>query len=285
MPVLLVLAEDGKGETSHRYQLACDALGLSSNELDVHFWCRPGMESTIAAIDDQGGIRPGSFARPLSRAIKSLGRPCFVVLDTVVDVALLNENARVPVNILAKKVLHSLCIRSGATVLVTAHPSKASLDSGAFYAGSTAWNNSFRSRLVLKMDEHDKTKRTLSLAKTNYSKEQDIDLYMQEGLLVPRNAASALANAEQELGAVRDLMFELIDRGIYVVRGNGSGQKPQDLVDRLRERGISVTRRRVLEHLATLEFRGELRYQGADKNERGRRAGFVKGPLADGGIA
>jgi len=55
----------------------------------------------------------------------------------------------------------------------------------------------------------------------------DIDLYMQGGLLVPRNAASALANAERELSAVRDLMFELIDRGIYVVRGNGSGQNPR----------------------------------------------------------
>ena len=77
-------------------------------------------------------------------------------------------------------------------------------------------------------------------------------------------------------------MFELIDRGIYVVRGNGSGQKPQDLVDRLRERGISVTRRRVLEHLATLEFKSVLSYRGADNKIRGSRAGFVKGPMADG---
>jgi len=133
------------------------------------------------------------------------------------------------------------------------------------------------------MDKNDKEKRTLILAKSNYSAADDIDLYMQGGLLVPRNAASALANAERELSAVRDLMFELIDRGIYVVRGNGSGQKPQDLVDRLRERGISVTRRRVFEHLATLK--GVLRYQSADKNVRGLRAGFVKGPLADGAMA
>jgi len=205
------------------------------------------------------------------------------VLDTVVDVAVLDENARVPVNALAKKVLGQLCRNSGATILVTAHPSKASLESGAYYTpdrprgmAPTAAGWCCRWTKMTRKSEPWPWRNPITAA-------DDIDLYMQGGLLVPRNAASALANAERELSAVRDLMFELIDRGIYVVRGNGSGQKPQDLVDRLRERGISVTRRRVLEHLATLK--GVLRYQSADKNVRGLRAGFVKGPLADGAMA
>ena len=158
MPVLLVLAEDDNGETRHRYQLACDALGLSPDDLDIHFWCRPGLDSTIVAIDDHGGIEPGSFAIPLSRAIKRLG-PCLVIFDTVVDIAILDENARVPVNTLAKKILGQLCRRTGATVLVTAHPSKASVESGAYYAGSTAWNGAYRSRMVLKVDAQDPAKR------------------------------------------------------------------------------------------------------------------------------
>ena len=37
------------------------------------------------------------------------------------------------------------------------------------------------------MDKNDKEKRTLILAKSNYSAADDIDLYMQGGLLVPRN--------------------------------------------------------------------------------------------------
>ena len=281
MPVLLVLAEDDNGETKHRYQLACDDLGLSPYDLDIRFWCRPGLDSTVVAIDEHGGFVLERFARPLMRVINDLG-PCLVVLDTVVDVAVLDENARVPVNTLAKKVLGQLCRNSGATILVTAHPSKASLETGAYYAGSTAWNGAYRSRLVLQMDKNDKEKRTLVLAKSNYSAADDIDLYMQDGLLVSRNAVSAIVNTERELTAVRDLMFELIDRGIYVVRGNGSGQKPSDLVNRLRERGVRVTARRVLEHLAALEFKGVLSYRGADKNIRGCRAGFVKGPMADG---
>ena len=102
MPVLLVLAEDDNGETRHRYQLACDALGLSPNELDIHFWCRPGLDSTIVAIDELGGFVLERFARPLMRVIKELGS-CLVIFDTVVDIAVLDENARVPVNTLAKR--------------------------------------------------------------------------------------------------------------------------------------------------------------------------------------
>ena len=167
-------------------------------------------------------------------------------------------------------------------MLVTAHPSKASVESGAYYAGSTAWNGAYRSRMVLKVDAQDPAKRLLVLAKSNYSVAEDIDLYMQDGLLVPKNAPSAILGAEREITAVRDLMFALIDQGTQVVRSNGNGLKPRDLVAPLKERGIRATPRKVSEHLATLELKGVLRYQGADKNVRGARAGFVKGPLADG---
>ena len=60
------------------------------------------MDSTIVAIDELGGFVLERFARPLMRVIKELGT-CLVVLDTVVDVAVLDENARVPVNAHAKK--------------------------------------------------------------------------------------------------------------------------------------------------------------------------------------
>ena len=194
--------------------------------------------------------------------------------------AILDENARVPVNTLAKKILGQLCRRTRATVLVTAHPSKASVESGAYYAGSTAWNGAYRSRMVLKVDPQDPAKRTLVLAKSNYSAAEDIDLFMQDGLLIPKNAPSAILGAERELTAVRDLMFLLIERGTQVVRSNGNGLKPRDRVAPLTERGVRVTPRRVLEHLATPELQGALRYLGADKNVRGARAGFVKGPSA-----
>jgi putative flippase GtrA len=108
-----------------------------------------------------------------------------------------------------------------------------------------------------------------------------IDVYMQDGLLVRTNATSPTVGPERELAAVRDLLFQLIDRGTPVVRSKGSGIKPRYLADELKRRGVRVTARRVTEHLATLELRGVLRYQGAKKNVRGVRAGFVKGPLAE----
>jgi hypothetical protein len=88
------------------------------------------------------------------------------------------RNQRLPVNALAKKVFGMICRQTGSSMLVTAHPSKARMQNGTFYAGSTAWNGVYRSRLVLRADQDEPDKRILSLAKANYSSAEDIELYM-----------------------------------------------------------------------------------------------------------
>jgi putative flippase GtrA len=104
-----------------------------------------------------------------------------------------------------------------------------------------------------------------------------IDLYMQDGLRVRANAALPTVKDEHELAAVRDLMFELIDSGTPVVRS-----KPRDLANELKRRGVGVTARRVTKHLATLQLRGVLSYQGAETNAPEGRAGFIRGPMTKG---
>ena len=209
MPALLVLAEDDYGETKHRLHKACHALEIDFDDLAVHVWCRAGKDSTIAIIDEQGRIEPGPFGTRLLEQVYAIG-PCLVVLDTVVDLALLDENLRIPVNTLAKRVLGLFCKLTRSTMLVTAHPSKAIMQSGAFYAGSTAWNGAYRSRMVLKADENDADKRILNLAKANYSSSDDIELFMHDGMLVSWNSGSCsdLANCARD--AVRDTVLRLL---------------------------------------------------------------------------
>ena len=78
--------------------------------------------------------------------LAEIGQPVFLVLDTVSDIAALDETKRLAVNTFCKQVLGSLCRDYGATVAVNAHPSKAAMADGSGYAGSTAWNNSVRNR-------------------------------------------------------------------------------------------------------------------------------------------
>ena len=51
--------------------------------------------------------------------------------------------------------LHAVAIETGAAVLLLAHPSLAGINSGSGLSGSTAWNNSVRSRLYLRKPGND----------------------------------------------------------------------------------------------------------------------------------
>ena len=129
----------------------CKHFGVALDKLPLRIWCRPGESSFIATISDEGREHPGDFYQALVAQLAEFG-PCLLVTDTVTDVAELNENKRPPVNTLCKRVLGRLCQHYGVTLLVTAHPSKAAMNDGSNYSGSTAWNNAVRivSRSFLK---------------------------------------------------------------------------------------------------------------------------------------
>lgn len=78
-----------------------------------------------------------------------------------------------------------------------------------------------------------------------------------------------------ERAAVLTAALELIDKGIGLVRGNGSGQKPKDLAKVLRERGLRIEASAVLVHLNALQREGTLVYVDANKNSRAK-AGFQR---------
>jgi RecA-family ATPase len=193
MPVLAVLCEDKKGEL-HRRQNAInhylDCAGDPGLE-QFHLWPRVGFENYLVEYDKNGNARLTPFDQRLLDQVKGLGPgPKLVILDTLADLFGGNEIERRTVNHFIKRILGRLSKDHGATVMLLAHPSRAGVNDGSGFSGSTAWNNAVRNRLYLskvneKNDDDDNDERVLTRKKSNYAKAGDnekIDLYWNAGV-------------------------------------------------------------------------------------------------------
>jgi hypothetical protein len=272
-PVLIVLAEDDNGETKARLEAICAQAGASLADLPITLWCLPGWDLTLARIENDGTSKPGPFLERLKAELARIGS-CLLILDTVSDFAALDETKRLPVNTLCKVTLAGLC-RDGTTVLVNAHPSKTAMADGSGYAGSTAWNNAVRNRLELERPDAKHGRRVLKVAKANYGGEAQLELYQLGLTFMP--LADAEAGEEAEQAEVLAAALDMIDRGIRIVRGNGSGQRADDVAKEVRQRfGRTVSPARVKDLLNAFEREGKLAYVAGGNAKRGQRAGFAR---------
>jgi RecA-family ATPase len=101
-------------------------------------------------------------------------KPSLLVLDTLADIYGGDEVVRHQVRQFIG-MLRRLCLRHRCTIIVLAHPSLSGMDKGT--SGSTAWNNSVRSRLFLSRvcdpstgEEDDEDARVLRVGKSNYGR-------------------------------------------------------------------------------------------------------------------
>jgi len=122
--------------------------------------------------------------------------PRLIVLDASADVFAINENSRPQVR-QAVALLRKLAIRTGSAVTLLAHPSLQGIASGSGYSGSTAWNNSVRSRLYLSRPKSDDGGeaapdiRTLGLMKANYAPSgSEFRLLLRGGAFTNEDAAA-----------------------------------------------------------------------------------------------
>ena len=287
MPVLALFAEDNPSQVQQRVSKALIELGLDANGvLPMGLWCQPSGETALARVDDNGAVTELPRLGALRTELAEVGRPALVILDSLADLFEMNENLRLPVNAALKKVLGSLCRDLGASVLVLAHPSKASMHDGTHYSGSTAFNNGVRHRLTLEIlpredgDLHEgPPPRRLSVAKSNYGAMAEKTLFYY-GPSISELPQAAATTPEEEERAVLATVLGMIDQGIRIVRGNGNGQKPRDVAMAIKEKfGITVVSSRVAQHLARWERNGVLAYRQGDKNKRPYvPAGFERGP-------
>jgi RecA-family ATPase len=192
-PCIFITAEDEMDEVHRRLFDICEGEKIDiANLADLHLCSLAGMDAVLGQAD--GRTNAVTITRLFSavRAKVAAVRPALLILDTLADLFSGDENNRMQARQFIGH-LRSFCTEYGTTVVLLAHPSLSGLASGSGTSGSTAWNNSVRSRLFLRRpypdprgeEAVDPNLRVLETMKANYGKVgQSIELRWIAGRLV-----------------------------------------------------------------------------------------------------
>ena len=174
-PVLFVSAEDDLAEIHRRLVDIAASQGINLANIDnMYVSSLAGHDAVMGAPEGRTSvIKKTDLWKSLERLVADI-KPSLVVLDTSADVFGGNEIVRTEVRQFVG-ILRGLAIENSLAVVLLSHPSLTGKNSGTGTSGSTAWNNSVRSRLyldrVLEPDnsEPDKSLRVLRVMKANYA--------------------------------------------------------------------------------------------------------------------
>jgi hypothetical protein len=195
------------------------------------FSVRVGQDNILAhaSPNGDGTFHPTPLYHSLVDTAQELGVQ-LIVLDTVADCFGGNENWRADVRQFVN-ILRRLALDIEGAVVLTAHPSQAGLSTGSGYSGSTAWNNTVRSRLYLTRPEQDagqegadKTERVLKTMKSNYSGADDqILLKWIDGVFQPQKGGHLSQQIEK--GVAERIFLATLEK--LILAGTNVGTNPQ----------------------------------------------------------
>jgi RecA-family ATPase len=220
-PVLYIGAEDEREEIERRIESIRQGLGVEWGELcDLHYLSLAGEDALLGVFDKAANkMMPTRLFERLHDRVHNLGAIAFAV-DTRADVFGADEVNRNQVRQFIG-ILRRLSIKENATTILLEHPSLAGMSSGSGTSGSTAWNNSARSRLYFEVDDKDKNARVLKFQKSNYGpKGEPMRLIYRNGLFVPESVAEVQTRATNAEFA----FMEMMDR--YTREGRTVSAKP-----------------------------------------------------------
>jgi RecA-family ATPase len=173
-------------------------------------------ESALLAVETQVELYQSTLFDELEDRAED-EQPTLVVIDTLADVYPANENDRAKARQFIG-ILRGLALRRSCAVMLLGHPSLSGLSSGSGSSGSTAWNNSVRSRLYLQRVieiegyEPDPDRRILTTKKSNYGRVgEEIGLTWRAGAFVPDEKPSSLEEMTVGLKAER-VFLALLDQ-------------------------------------------------------------------------
>lgn len=189
-----IMCEDDDDEL-HRRQRAINAsLGVGMEHLEnLRLLSRVGHNNTVMHFGNRTGI--GELTEAYYRIDKTCERirPKLVVADTIADFFGGNEIDRGQVRQFVQNAWGNIARRHNCAVLLCGHPSASGISTGSGTGGSTAWNNTVRSRLYLSRppekegEDYDPDIRLLARMKANYAPRQaEITLRFTDGVLVER---------------------------------------------------------------------------------------------------
>lgn len=189
---LFVTAEDDVDEVHRRLVDIGQGGGIGPDQLQrLAISSLAGRDALLAVPDGRSGVLKPTGLLAALRGYVEAHRPALIVLDTLADLFGGEENNRGQVRQFVA-LLRGLAIEFDASVLLLAHPSLTGLSSGSGLSGSTAWNNSVRSRLYLRRDEVDPNVRILETMKSNYGAVgQQLRLEWRRGVFVEVGRTSA----------------------------------------------------------------------------------------------
>lgn len=175
--------------------------------------------------------------------------PELIIIDTAADTFAGDEIKRIQVRNFINRCLNELAQKYNATVILTAHPSVSGMREGSGLSGSTAWNNSVRSRLYLTRPEGERNSnvRVLQMKKSNYgSTEPEIRIVWQDGAF---SAVENTVGKNPEDRALHDeaaylfALLKLQERGQRaLIHRNQTNYGPKLMKTMQETHGVSVTR-------------------------------------------
>lgn len=190
MPALAVFCEDSHDELHrrlHDIRRAAEFDFMDQTKaagIPLLLWPRVGMVNDLARISAKGNdVVEGPFRAILTGYLMSMSKgPKLLILDTLSDVYLGDENIRERVNKFIKTHIGSLVKEYELTVLMLAHPSRTGKNTGDMLSGSTAWENSVRNRLAMMPHKSFEGITVLKRMKANYAKSgEEIFLQWEKG--------------------------------------------------------------------------------------------------------
>jgi len=234
---LYVSCEDDRDELHRRLDRIGLHYGLGLDSFaDLKLW--PLADEDALLVLGQPGQplqtteRWGEF-----RAMVDDWRPALIVVDSSADVYGAGESERAQVRGFIRS-LRGVCAACSGALVLLAHPSLAGLSSGSGLSGSTAWNNSVRSRLYLTLPPTEDGApaatdlRVLQVKKANYGPSGgDLVVRYQTGAFVldQPGAVNALDRAVAA-DRVDQLFLQLLDaslrQGRFVSHNSGHAYAP-----------------------------------------------------------
>lgn len=173
--VLFVTAEDDADECHRRLWSIVRAEKIELSDLDnLRVSSLVEEPDAVLAAPEQRTrrLQPTALWGALERFVAEW-QPKLVILDTLADLFGGDEIDRAQSRAFIG-MLRRLCVQQNLTIILLAHPSVSGMSSGSGSSGSTAWNNSVRSRLYLRRAiggdgiEDDPDLRVLTTKKANY---------------------------------------------------------------------------------------------------------------------
>lgn len=261
--VIFLSAEDDDDELHRRLDDILTAEGRDYDDLSGLTLRSLAGEDALLAVETQIALMQSALFEELDKRAAEEA-PALIVIDTLADVYPANENDRAKVRQFVG-ILRGLAIKRKCAVLLLGHPSLTGLNSGTGTSGSTAWNNSVRSRLYLSRItdngfEPDPDARVLSTKKANYGRTGgEINLKWEAGVFVAETQPSgldALAAGTKGERVFLKLLDTLTAQGRYVSANPGPTYAPAQFASHPEAEGC--TKRALKSAMDALFGRGEI---------------------------